>query len=94
MATYVRDRKAKTLEEATGLADDFVVNRGWAYEVLLRQISLPTKESSTERMTGLFIQENRRLKSQVNRWKEDTPATGCTRIWKEGRPGLEGSNQI
>ena len=59
MATYVRDRKPKTLEEATGLADDFVVNRGWTYVLLLRQICLPIKESSTERKTGLVILEKR-----------------------------------
>ena len=33
MASYVRDRKPKTVDEANGLADDFVINRGWMYEV-------------------------------------------------------------
>ena len=31
---------------------------------------------------------------QANGWKEDTPATWCTRIWKEARQRLEGSNQL
>ena len=33
MATYVRGRKPKTLEEANSLADDFVLNWWWTYEV-------------------------------------------------------------
>ena len=33
MAVYVRDGKPKTIDEAIGLADDFVVNRGWMHEV-------------------------------------------------------------
>ena len=34
MATHVRDGKPKTLEAAANLADDFVITRGWTYNVV------------------------------------------------------------
>ena len=36
MSTHVRDGKPKTLEAAANLADDFVITRGWTYNVVTK----------------------------------------------------------
>ena len=102
MATHVRDGKPKTLEAAANLADDFVITRGWTYNVVTesdRSANQGRQHKKDERAHHLGEQHSSEVKQkspnpqESTGKKSDQNGRGVPKFDKQNRPRCFECNQ-
>ena len=102
MAIHVRDGKPKTLEAAANLADDFVITRGWTYNVVTesdRSANQGRQHKKDERAHHLGKQHSSEVKQkspnpqESTGKKSDQNGRGLPKFDKQNRPRCFECNQ-
>ena len=93
MSTHVRDGKPMTLETAANLADDFVITRGWTYNVVTESDRSANQGRQHKKDERPEVKQKSPYPQESTGKKSDQNGRGLPKFDKQNRPRCFECNQ-